>query len=76
MAISYPIRYLNPVVKANENRMVGTNDMPPRRGIIPLWTFRSSGMSNNFFRKATTRILGIISADRTIDISREIAMNI
>ena len=59
------------MVKANEKRMVGTKDMPPRRGIIPLWTFRSSGMSNSFFRKATTRILGIISAERIIDISKD-----
>ena len=63
------------MVKDSAKRMVGTKDIPPRRGTIPLWIFRSLGISNNFFRKATTRIRGIINADRIIDINKDIAIS-
>ncbi len=49
------------------NRITGVKAMPPRRGTVPRWILRSSGMSNSLRRYDTRRICGIsIPAKRTL----------
>lgn len=50
--------------------MLGTNEIPPKRGILPLWIFRGSGESNNRFRKAMSEIWGRRSPDKQTDITK------
>lgn len=54
--------------KANENKIVGANDIPPKRGMAPVCIFRSLGISKSLFVNATIRIRGIINIEKTIDI--------
>ena len=55
----YPSNWLIPNKKAIEKKTTGLKAMPPKRGTTPWCIFRSSGISNSCFLKATNRIWGI-----------------
>ena len=53
----------SPIIKERVKITAGKNETPPRRGIIPLCTFRSSGISNKCFLNDINKILGIIKIE-------------
>ena len=55
-----------------EKSIEGKKAIPPKRGTTPLWIFRLSMASNSFFRKAISKICGIIIPARKSDIKNDI----